>query len=104
MKLRFGMLLAGLAAVVASFAISGSSGVAYAQERDAVSDEALLFFGEDVDAPRWLRHSIVVCAAQTMHLEVSQVMSGLRHNHSLKENRHPCRRAAGAARAWHPAL
>ena len=35
--------------------------------------------------PRWLRHSIIVCAARTMDVEVERVKWGLLHGHSLKE-------------------
>ena len=67
MKLRVGMLVAGLVAAVASLAVVGSSGAVYAEKRDSQGEvDMLLFIGADFEAPRWLRHSIIVCAARTM--------------------------------------
>jgi len=86
MKLKIGMLAAGLVAAVVSFGAFAPTGTAHAEERDAVGEvDALLFIGADFQAPRWLRHSIVVCGAKTTHLEVEQVIVALRHGHSLKQ-------------------
>ena len=77
-------LLGAIAAAALLFtAISPSTTVA----ADPAFDEAQarLFEGDTTHPARWLRHSIVVCAAETMNLEVRQVVYGLRNGHSLKE-------------------
>ena len=89
MKMKVGMLLAGLAAAVASFGVLSPVGSASADDRayaEFIGEvDAQYFYGPDVDAPRWLRYSIIVCAAKTLDLEVEQVKLGLRHGSSLKE-------------------
>ncbi len=87
MKLKFGMLLAGLLVAVVSFGVLSPVGSASAEDDPAISGEidGAYFYGEDVDAPHWLRYSIVYCAAKTMGIEVDQVKLGLREGSSLKE-------------------
>jgi hypothetical protein len=80
------MLVAGLTLAVVAFGVLSPTGSASAEEPATQGEiDAAYFFGPDVDAPRWLRYSIVYCAAKTMGLEVDQVKIGLRHGHSLKE-------------------
>ena len=86
MKLRFGILLASLAFAVVSFGVLSPAGSASAQEPETMGEvDAAYFYGEDANVPRWLRYSIVYCAAKTMGIEVDQVKAGLRNGHSLKE-------------------
>jgi hypothetical protein len=86
MKLRFGMLLAGLAVAVVSFGVLSPVGSAAAEEPEMAGEvDAPYFFGDDAGMPQWLRYSIVYCAAKTMGVDVDQVKLGLRNGHSLKE-------------------
>jgi hypothetical protein len=82
--IKLTMLLGGIAAALLLVA-AVPSGTAAA---DPAFDEAQarLFDGDTTHPERWLRHSIVVCAAETMNLDVRQVVYGLRNGHSLKEN------------------
>jgi hypothetical protein len=81
--IKLTMLLGGIAAALLLVA-AVPSGTAAA---DPAFDEAQarLFDGDTTHPERWLRHSIVVCAAETMNLDVRQVVYGLRNGHSLKE-------------------
>ena len=76
--------LLGIAAAVTLFvAVSPAATSSAAPNFD--ESQARLFDGDDTHPARWLRHSIIVCAAETMNLEVRQVVIGLRSGHSLKE-------------------
>ena len=82
MKLRFG-LLAGLLAVVMALGVLSPGGAAFAQEGPAPPDPEPAL-EHDFDFWRW-RHSIIVCAAHVLDLDVEQVKLALRHGYSLKE-------------------
>ena len=74
MKLRFAMLLAGLASRSCRSACLSPVGSASAEEPGISGEiDAAYFFGNDAGMPSWLRYSIVYCAAKTMNLEVDQV-------------------------------
>ena len=86
MKTRIGMLFGAIALAVVSFGALSPASIVSAEEPETLGEiDAAYFFGPDADMPRWLRYSIVYCAAKTMDLEVDQVKIGLRHGHSLKE-------------------
>ena len=77
-------LLAGIAAAVMLLtAVSPATTSSAAPGFDEA--QARLFDGDTTHPARWLRHSIIVCAAETMDLEVRQVVLGLRNGHSLQE-------------------
>ena len=84
MGLKLG-LVAGIVTLVAAFGVLSLGATASAQERTAAGQADELSVSAGLQAPRWLRHSIIVCAARVMDLEVSQVQAGLRQGHSLKE-------------------
>ena len=77
-------LLAGIAAAVTLLVAIGPATMSSAAPGFDES-QARLFDGDDTHPARWLRHSIIACAAETMNLEVRQVVIGLRSGHSLKE-------------------
>jgi hypothetical protein len=87
MKTRIGLFFAAFALAAVSFGLLGPAGSAKADDSDVLLGEvdAAYFYGEDANMPRWLRYSIIHCAAKTLGLEVEQVKAGLRHGHSLKE-------------------
>ena len=85
MKLKIGLALAGLVAVVLSLGVGRPGGVAQAEEPDGVRPLEAPAFDDYFMARPWLRRSIIHCAAETMSLEVWQVVAGLRNGHSLKE-------------------
>jgi hypothetical protein len=77
-------LLAGIAAAAMLFiAVSPATMSSAAPGFD--ESQAPLFDGDTTHPARWLRHSIIACAAETMNLEVRQVVLGLHNGHSLKE-------------------
>ena len=86
MKSRFGMVLAGLSLAVVTFGVLSPAGSAAAEEPAIAGEvDAAYFYGEDAAMPRWLRYSIVYCAAETMGIDVDAVKLGLRSGQSLKE-------------------
>ena len=86
MKLRFGMLLAGVALVVAMLGVLSPAGSVAAQEPETIGAlDAPYFFGEDAAVPRWMRYSIVHCAAKAMGVDIDRVKLGLQRGSSLKE-------------------
>jgi hypothetical protein len=88
MKTKIGLVFATFALAAISFGLLSPAGSAEADDPDDVllgEVDAAYFYGEDANMPRWLRYSIIFCAAKTLDLEVEQVKSGLRHGHSLKE-------------------
>jgi hypothetical protein len=87
MKSRLAILLGVFAFIAGSLALGPAGGVAADDPPPEVQGEldAPYFYGVDHDLPRWLRYSIVYCAAKTMDVEVEHVQVGLRNGHSLKE-------------------
>ena len=86
MKTKIGMLIGSLALAVVSLGLFAPAGSVSAQDPELQGEiDAAYFFGDDAAMPRWLRYSIVYCAAKTMDVDVDRVKLGLRHGHSLKE-------------------
>jgi hypothetical protein len=86
MKTRIGIVFGALALAVMAFGAVSPAGRAAAEESETLGEvDAAYFYGEDAAMPRWLRYSIVYCAAKTLDIEVDQVKAGLRHGHSLAE-------------------
>lgn len=87
MKHKLGALALGLFAitVIAIGALGPAAGVAAEPETDSAQIDLALALGDDTRLPTWLRHSIIVCAAETIDARVSTVKAGLRAGHSLKE-------------------
>jgi hypothetical protein len=86
MKLRFGLLLAVLVLAVLGFVTLSPAGGVSAQEPEMAGEvDGAYFYGEDAATPRWLRYSIVYCAAKVVDFDVDQVKAGLRNGHSLME-------------------
>jgi hypothetical protein len=84
LMIKLTTLLAGIAAAVTLLVAIGPATMSSAAPGFDES-QARLFDGDDTHPARWLRHSIIACAAETMNLEVRQVVIGLRSGHSLKE-------------------
>jgi len=85
MKKRFGMVVAGMTLAVVSFGVFSPAGSALAEDPAIGEVDAPYFYSTDPDMPRWLRYSIIYCAAKTMGIEVEDVKLGLRHGNSLAE-------------------
>jgi hypothetical protein len=86
MKRKLGALALGLLATTAI--AMGAFGAATAAHADPETDSAIdaaIASGDHTRLPTWLRHSIIVCAAETIHVRVGTVTAGLRAGHSLSE-------------------
>ncbi len=87
MKRTLGALALGLLATTAlAFGALGTAGSAAAEpEVDSARIDAAIAANDHTRLPLWLRHSIIVCAAETIEVRVSTVKAGLRAGYSLKE-------------------
>lgn len=86
MRAKFGVLVAGLAFALVAFGVLGPAGTASADDPANTGEvDAAYFFSDDTNAPRWLRYSIIHCAAKTLDLDVDRVKLAMRQGHSLKE-------------------
>ena len=86
MRSKLGGLALGLFATtaIAIGALGPATSAAAEPAPDAEIDAAIA--GNDhTRLPVWLRHSIIVCAAETIDVHVAAVKAGLRAGHSLKE-------------------
>ena len=86
MKSKVGALALCLLATSAILigAVGPATGAAAEPEADA-EIEAAISSNDHARLPIWLRHSIIVCAAETIDVHVATVKAGLRAGHSLKE-------------------
>ncbi len=87
MKRKLGTLALGLLAttVLALGALGPAGSAAADSETDAAQIDLAISTGDHTRLPTWLRHSIIVCAAETIEARVSTVKAGLRAGFSLKE-------------------
>jgi hypothetical protein len=87
MKLKLGALALGLLALsaIAIGAIGPATSAAADPESDSAQIDEAIATGDFTRLPVWLRHSIIVCAAETIHAPVSAVKADLLAGHSLKE-------------------
>ncbi len=87
MKLKIGMLVAGLAVAAVAIGVLSPVGSASAQDDPAMSGDvdAQYFYSEDAGMPPRLRYSIVYCAAQTTGVDIETVKTDLRNGESLKQ-------------------
>ena len=86
MKLKIGLALSLLAVTaIAAAALGTATGAAADPETDSAQIDIAIATGDFTRLPTWLRHSIVVCAAETIDARVSTVKAGLRAGYSLKE-------------------
>jgi hypothetical protein len=86
MRSKLGALALGLLAitVIAIGAIGPATSAAADPETEA-EIEAAIASGDHTRLPTWLRHSIIVCAAETIGVHPATVKAGLLEGHSLKE-------------------
>jgi hypothetical protein len=87
MKLKLSALALGLLATAAIVigALGPATSAAADPETDSADIDIAIKTGDFTRLPTWLRHSIIVCAADTMHARVATVKAGLRAGHSLSE-------------------
>lgn len=81
---KLGTFAAGVALAIAALGTLLPARGALAQETTPRT-ATVAPYGDAAGLPGWLRHSIVVCAAETMGLDVDQVLLGLRNGASLAE-------------------
>jgi hypothetical protein len=77
-----------LGLLVCSVVVAGALGPATGAAAEPAPDEeidAAIAGGDHTRLPAWLRHSIIVCAADTIHIRVATVKAGLRAGYSLSE-------------------
>jgi hypothetical protein len=87
MKFKIGGLAIALLAMTAIVigALGPATNAAADPESDSAEIDIAIATGDFTRLPTWLRHSIIVCAAETMDARVSTVKAGLRAGYSLKE-------------------
>jgi hypothetical protein len=87
MKLKLGALALGLFATTAIVfgAVGPATGAAAEPETGSAQIDTAIASGDFTRLPVWLRHSIIVCAAETIGARVSTVQADLRTGQSLKE-------------------
>lgn len=65
--------------------LSGAATASAEPETDTAQLDTAFATGDHDRLPAWLRHSIIVCAAETIDAPVSAVKAGLRAGFSLKQ-------------------
>lgn len=87
MKSKLGALALGLLATtaIAIGALGPTAGVAAQEPETDSAIDAAIDSNDHTRLPTWIRHSIIVCAAETIDVRVTTVKAGLRNGYSLKE-------------------